>query len=738
MNQIVHLPPLLSDLAVILGLAGLVTLIFSRIRQPVVLGYIVAGLIVSPASSPFKLISDQPNVRVWADLGVIFLMFSLGLEFSFRKLSRVGISALLTALIEVTGVMLLGYCVTRYGLGWRKTDSVLAAAMLSISSTTIILKALDDLRLKTRRFAEMIFAILIVEDLIAIMVLVGLAMVAGGEGVRGLDLLFAAGKLFIVVGSWVVFGYFIVPRLMKFVGRLGGEEMLIVVSLALCLGLSVFAGSFGYSVALGAFVMGSILAESSESHRISESLLPIKNVFAAIFFVSVGMLIDVKVLQTNLGTIALLSALVVGGKFLFASMGSLVSGQTLRTSVQVGMGLGQIGEFSFIIVGTGLLLGLGNSKLYPIAVAVSVITTFLTPLLVRVSHKTAVRIEHWLPHETKKFLVRYAAWAQSRRADRQEQVEYLQGFLRIATNAIVVTVVFFLSGEIVLPRAIAHFPQLKPLLHSALAWGVALLLALPFIWGMFSSFTEKKTKHTGPRIVGHFATVVWLGLLSLRFFPIGIVLLVMAALVGVVVIFLHKELAASYRWFEKRFLDTFKDDPKTRRSKDLLRDLAPWDAHLVRIKVHANSDVVGLSLQEVGLREKHGVNVVVIQRGTRAIVPPASNEKIYPKDELLILGTDEEVEPLRQRLERPPGLRERYQNVEGYELKELLVSERSPLVGLTIKDSGIRERFGGMVVGLERDGERTINPTSIHHIQSGDVLWVVGENEKLRALIDWA
>lgn len=733
----IHLPPLLSDLAVILGLAGLVTLIFSRIRQPLVLGYIVAGLLVSPASSPFKLISDEPNIRVWADLGVIFLMFSLGLEFSFRKLSRVGMSALFTALIEVTCMGLLAYVLTHYALGWRKLDSVIAGAMLSISSTTIIIKTLDDLRLKTRRFAEMIFAILIVEDLIAIMVLVGLSMTGAKQAFSGLNLLIASGKLFVVVGSWVVFGYFIVPRLMKFVGRLGGDEMLTIVSLALCIGLAVVAGHFGYSVALGAFVMGSILAESMESHRISDSLVPIKNVFAAIFFVSVGMLIDVNVLLQNMPIIALFSAVVVGGKLFFVTLGSLISGQTLRTSVQVGMGMGQIGEFSFIIVGAGLAMGLGNPKLYPIVVAVSVITTFLTPLFVRVSHRSASRLEHALPSKVKKFLVRYAAWAQSRRADRQEQEEYLQGLLRLATNAIVIAVVFFLSSEMVLPRVTEYVPQMKNYWHRVIAWGIGLIVSLPFIWGMFSSFAEKRARKFGPLLLGRFATVMWIGVLSIRFFPVGVVLLITGILVAFAVFFFHKELSHSYHWFEERFLDTFRERPKTVRPTDVLRDLAPWDAHLVRIKVHPNSEVVGKSLSEVGLREKHGVNVVVIQRGTKSIVPPTSLEKIYPKDELLVLGTDEEVEPLRQRMERPPGLKERFQSFEGYELKELLVRDNSPLVGVTIKDSDIRERFGGMVVGIERAGERSINPQSTHKIESGDILWVVGETEKLRALIDW-
>lgn len=745
-----HIAPLIRDLALILALGGLVSMLFQRIKQPVVLGYIIAGLIVGPftLSSPAPLVSDVPNVRVWADLGIIFLMFTLGLEFSFRKLMKVGVSAALTAGFEVPIMIFAGYTVGTW-LGWRTMDCIFLGAMMAISSTTIIVKALDEMGLKTRRFSEMIFAVLIVEDLLAVLIMVGLSTFSNTQEFSGLSILASAGQLVMVVGAWFVAGYFLVPRFVGIVGKSGNEEMLTIVSVGLCLCLVVFASYLGYSSALGAFIMGSILAESSESFRIQERLEPLRDLFAAVFFVSVGMLINPYELVSNAPTILILSATVLIMKTTSVTLAGLVTGQTLRTSVQAGFGVAQIGEFSFIIAGLGLSLGLTSPHLYPTAVAVSLITTFTTPYLIRNSHRFAVWLEGRLPGGLKERMALYAAWTQGRRANTERRGQFYGLTGRWLLNGLLMSVVLVIGSEWILPWLKQHSLQIgvsqTPLDWLALgAWLLSVLGAGPFIWAMmsvFSGFTfwdedsaSGRSMRGGTLILARSLTVIWIGLLSIKFFPARTVVLILAAALFSLIGLFYRQLGTYYRWLERQFLKTFEPTAKSSRRTDVLRTLAPWDAHLVRIRVHPNADLVKKSIGDSGLRMKYGLNVVAIQRGFRSIVAPKADEMILPKDELLVLGTDEQIERVRVAIERPPGLSERFHDLAGYELRQFRVTEQSPLVGKAIRDSTIRETTGALVVGIERVEQRIINPDSVLKLDVGDVLWIVGEKDSLDLL----
>ncbi|MFL5813015.1 MAG: cation:proton antiporter [Bdellovibrionia bacterium] len=745
-----HLAPLIRDLAIILAIASVVAFIFQRIRQPVVLGYIVAGMIVGPS---LRLVSDLPSIRTWADLGVIFLMFTLGLEFSFRKLSKVGISAGLTAVFETSCMMLLGFATGRFLLHWAYRDSIFLGAMLSISSTVIILKALEEMGLKTRRFSEMIFAVLIVEDLIAILILVVLSTLGATRGFSGLDFLVSILQLILVIGGWFLAGYFIVPRFIRWVGATGSSEVLTLIALGLCLSLVVFAAYFGYSVALGAFVMGSILAESTESSRIIERMEPLRDVFAAIFFVSVGMLIDPKAAIENWPTILLITGILILAKVIFVTIGAVLTGQTLRTSIQVGFGLGQIGEFSFIIVGLGHSLGITNPRLYPIAVTVSLFTAFTTPYMIRVSHRFAVWLEKMLPIQVRDGLSRYAAWTQERRANRAHTKEFYQLLFRWLLNGLIVSIAFVLTAEIVLPRLSAE-PWSRAIVFSV-SWMIGVVFSAPFIWAMFHVFRDFKL-HTIPNLdpnqesqlpsapprggtllISRIATVIWIGLLSLEFFPARYALAFISAINALLFVAFYPQLEGSYRWFENRFLSAFAPTPKTKPVPDVLRDLTPWDAHLVRIKVHPNAPLVGNTLADTQMRKRYGVSVVAIQRGVQTLVAPKPDQIIFPKDELLVLGTDDQIDTLRPIIERPPGLADRFAGaraIEGYQLKNLFISERSPLLNCTLREAAIREDFGALVVGVERNHRRIINPDSNMKLQPGDIVWIVGEREKLDVL----
>lgn len=383
-----HFPSIIQDLAVILGAAALASILFQRIRQPVVLGYLLAGLVIGPHTPPFSLVVDEAGIRVWSELGVIFLMFSLGLEFSFKKLLSVGKTAAFTGPFEAIFMLALGFGTGKL-VGLSSTDAVFLGAILSISSTTIIIKALEELKLKKERSSQLIFGILVVEDLAGILILVALSTFAssGGESVSVPRLLVEAARLIGIVACWILIGSWTMPRLSAWVGRRFGSEALILLALSLCLFLVSLSAYFHYSVALGAFVMGAILGESSVVHEIEKLLEPIRDVFGAIFFVSIGMLLNPSDLQTYWRMILLVTALTIGGKFVSTFIGAKVTGQSRKDALKAGLSLAQIGEFSFIIAGLGLDLKVMSGYLYPVAVATSVITTFTTPYMIRFANR---------------------------------------------------------------------------------------------------------------------------------------------------------------------------------------------------------------------------------------------------------------------------------------------------------------------------------------------------------------
>lgn len=735
-----HLAPLIQDLAVILAVAGLMSLIFQRIRQPVVLGYIVAGIIVGPYTPPFQFVTDVPSIQTWAELGVIFLMFSLGLEFSFRKLARVGASAGISATVEVLFFLPVGYWVGRL-FGWSTMDSVFLGAMLSISSTTIIIKALDELKLKTHRFAELIFGILIVEDLYAILLLVGLTTAATSQTISGMALLTAAGELILVVGSWFLVGYFVVPRFMRYVGRIGNNEMVTLLSLGLCLGLVVLAARFEYSTALGAFIMGSILAESPLLHRIESRVEPLRDVFGAIFFVSIGMLIDPKILWEYKGTIAALCVVTILGKILSTGLGALASGQTFKNSMRVGLGLAQIGEFSFIIAALGVSLKVTSDFVYPVAVAVSLVTTFTTPYLIQLSGPLADRAEKHLPERIKAFLTRYALWHEQRRASTAGQKDLTPWIARWLLNGLVVSVIFVLCSNQLLPYIREKVTGPENLI-LALGWIASVLISAPFIWGMISAFKKYRPGDgDSARSLGKFPlfafrllTLLWIAGLSFEFFPARYVAMITSITLIVILGLFYRRLESAYRWFETEFLSAFEQKHMDEKAGSMPQ-LAPWDAHLVPLRVHPNSAFSGKKLAEIQLRNRFGLNVVAIQRGIDSIVAPRPEEQLFPLDELLVLGTDDHIGQARPLLEGPSHSPTRAADTSGYELKRFDLSKDGALKkGMTIRNSGIRERFGAMVVGVEREQKRIMNPDSDTRILPGDTLWVVGQSEALMRL----
>lgn len=727
-----HLAPLIRDLAIILAIAGCVTLLFQKIRQPVVLGYIVAGLIVGPHTPPFPLVTDIPNIKILADLGVIFLMFSLGLEFSFRKFTRVGITAGFTAIYEVSSMIFMGFMTGRT-LGWSKIDSIFLGAMVSISSTTIIIKALDELGLKARRFAEMVLGILIVEDLYAILILVTLTTFASVGHFSTLTVAHSLGRLIIIVGSWFFTGFFIVPRFVRYVASFQSDEILAVVAISLCLGLSAISAYFQYSPALGAFIMGSILAESTESYRIEELLKPVRDIFGAIFFVSVGMLIDPSVLWQYKWMILLLSTLIITGKLVHASIGPALTGQPLKTSILIGCSLGQIGEFSFIIASLGITLNTMSPHLYPIIVAASLLTTFTTPYLIRSAPRIANRFEKTLPPKFLEAFAAFSTWRTTQPSWTLNSPEIKGPFLKWITQAFVVILITVTMVEYGV-RALEQIGLEKSWIPQV-AWVLTLIFASPFLWSMLKSFPFRQPQnpsqpHLAP-LLGWVLTGVLLSILSLFFFEAVTVGLVTSLLFILLSTRNIHHLERYYHWLENSFLSVFREQQKNKRRQSIYRQLAPWDGHLVRVKVHSNSEIAGRKILETQLRNRFGINIVAIQRGSQVLVAPKPDYPIFPKDELLLLGTDEQIEKVRTTIENPRLAETTSASIESYEVRRIFIESHSPLPGKKIRDLGLRENFGSMVVGLERHGMRIMNPHSDLMIESQDILSLVGESHQM-------
>ncbi|MFV3290668.1 cation:proton antiporter [Pseudomonas sp. NY11955] len=479
-----HAISFIQDLAVIMLVAGVVTILFHRLKQPVVLGYIVAGFIIGPHTPPFGLIHDEDTIKTLAELGVIFLMFCLGLEFSLRKLFKVGATAFIAAFLEIVLMIWIGFEIGRW-FGWNTMDSLFLGAILAISSTTIIVKALNDLKMKNERFAQLIFGVLIVEDILGIGIIALLSGIAVSGTVSSGEVFSTVGKLSLFMIVALVIGILLVPRLLAYVAKFESNEMLLITVLGLCFGFCLLVVKLEYSMVLGAFLIGAIMAESRQLLKIERLIEPVRDLFSAIFFVAIGLMIDPQVLIDYAWPIVVITLAVVLGKMLSCGMGAFIAGNDGRTSLRVGMGLSQIGEFSFIIAALGMTLQVTSDFLYPVAVAVSAITTLLTPYLIRAADPLSQKLGNVVPSRLARVLSLYGEWL--RNIQPQGESAMLAAMIRrillqVGVNLALVIAIFFSGGYFAgrignwLSEWVSDASQQK-----AVIWGAALLLSLPFL-----------------------------------------------------------------------------------------------------------------------------------------------------------------------------------------------------------------------------------------------------------------
>jgi len=732
-----HLPSLIEDLALILGAAAVTILLFKWLKQPLVLGYIIAGLLVGPHFNLFPNVVEIEGIQIWAEIGVVFLLFGLGLEFSFKRLIKVGAIALVTALSGVFLTLITGYFVGQI-LGWNTMDSIFLGGILSIASTTIIIRAFNELGVKQKKFAGIVTGVLIIEDLVAVVMMVVLTTISVSREFEGVEMAMSMFKLLFFIILWFVLGIFFIPSMLRAFSKLLNEETLLIISLALCFLLVVLAANAGFSPALGAFVMGSMLAETTKAERIEQSIKSIKNLFGAIFFVSVGMLIDPAMLVQHWQPILITTLVLLIGKPLYVTLGAILSGQPINIAIQTGMSLSQIGEFSFIIATLGVSLNVTSDFLYPIAVAVSVVTAFTTPYMIRMSEPMHQFIDRVLPDSWKARLGRYSIGAQ----DVPDEGAWKKLIRLFLLNTSIFSVITF-SIIVLCTRYLgAIIPAIegKRIIISL----VSLLLIAPFLWALAFRRNNReayaliwmKPYQRGPLILLQLTRVAialfFLGLLFSRLYSAGFAVIGVIIASGILLLFRVK-----IRRFYGRIEERFKSNMNQRATvnKGKIPELMPWDAHFARFTMHAHYPFVGKTLSESCLREEFGINIARIRREEDVIDTPTRYERLFPGDELMVIGTDDQLNKFNNYLENAETQVKTPSKEVGLTLQHFKITSSSSLLGKSIRESRLREKIHGLIVGIDRNDQHLLNPESRMKFKLDDVVWVVGSERRVQVFI---
>ncbi|MCS3800961.1 cation:proton antiporter [Niastella sp. OAS944] len=733
-----HLPDLISDLALILGAAAISTLIFKRLKQPLVLGYIIAGFLVGPYFNFIPTVVDKENIETLAEIGVIFLLFSLGLEFSFKKLIRVGGSASITALVEIVFITVAGFFLGQL-MGWSTMDSLFLGGMLASSSTTIILRAFDELGLKTKAFAGIVFGVLIVEDIVVILLMVLLSTVAVTRVFQGAEMLLTILELMFFLVLWFTSGIFVLPTLLKKAQRIMTDEILLILSLALCLGMVVLATVVGFSAELGAFVMGSIIAETTSAEKIEHLLKPVKDLFGAIFFTSVGMMIDPANMVTYATPVLFVTLLTLFGKLFSTTLGAVISGQPLKQSIQVGMSMAQIGEFAFIVATLGLSLGVTSAFLFPVAVGASAITTFTTPYLIKLSGPLYHWLEKVIPAGVIRRINKYSTETKTVTHTSEWRKFIRSTVINGVLMSIIIIAIIVFSSQYVEPWINKNG---NSLLLKAGACLLTLLILSPFLWALAirtpagAYKTMKEDLHFRRiffvvQLIRLALVAFFVGFLLHRFFNLYTGIVFTGVTLFLLIAF-SKKIQALYGKLERRFVSNL-NERETEHSRLNRTELAPWDAHIVPVTVPARAACVGKTLNELKWREMIGVNVVMIKRDDHQIAVPGREQIVYPNDVLLVLGTDHQIQRLSVLIRAEPELDS--QGIGDVALYNYYISETNILKGKTIRHSGLREQANALVVGIERKNDRILNPESDTVLEANDNLFIVGDPKRIKELL---
>lgn len=751
-----EIPFLVKDLALILMVAGIVTIIFKKLKQPLVLGYIVAGFLVSPHMPYTMSVIDETDIKTWADIGVIFTLFSLGLDFSFKKIVKMGASPIIATIVIVFSMMMLGISIG-HSFGWSKMDCIFLGGMLAMSSTTIIYKAFDDMGLRQQKFAGMVMSVLILEDILAIVMMVMLSAIAGGNNPDGEQMIGSVIKIAFFLVLWFIVGIFAIPLFLRSVRKLINNETLLIVALGLCCGMAVLSTKVGFSSAFGAFVMGSILAETIEAEKIIKLVEPVKNLFGAIFFVSVGMLVDPKILiEYAIPILALVGSILIG-QAIFGTFGFMLGGESLKSAMRCGFSMAQIGEFSFIIASLGLSLGVISNYLYPVVVAVSVITTFLTPYMIRLATPTYQVMEKHLPKRLINILNHFAMSHPSTTQQSKWKSLLRQMLINTVAYSILTAAVIALMFTFVLPFTRSLFPGWK--LHwyaNAITGILTLVLIAPFLRAIImkknhsSEWKRLWVESSINRIPLLFTIVVrFVIALAFIFYICNYLTRFTDALMIIIGIAVVSLMIAS-RWTKKRSIKMERLFIHNLRSRDIMAQvngekkplyeghLLDRDIHISDFDVPEDSSWGGKTLKELHLRERFGVDMSSIMRGSQRLNIPNGDTVIFPGDKLQVIGNDDQLQKFATALSTdliPEDL-----EIEKREMKlrQLIISGKSEFCGKSLLESGIRDKYNCMVVGLEEGQENLTKIAPTRTFEKGDILWIVGEESDLQKIMERA
>ncbi|MCM1005119.1 MAG: cation:proton antiporter [Prevotella sp.] len=728
---------LIADLALILLLGAVVTILFKKMKQPVVLGYILAGFLASPKFEYIPSISNLENIDFWAELGIVILMFTLGLEFSFKKLINSGTSAILTAFIIITGMTFCGFGVGQL-LDFNFTNSIFLGGMLSMSSTTIILKAFTDLGLKQKKFASLVLAVLIIEDLFAVLMLVLLSSLAVGD-VQGAELAMSIGKLLFYLILWYVVGVWFIPTFFDKFRRYMNSETLLVVSMGICFGMAILSTLCGFSLELGSFIAGSIIAGTVMAERIEHVVQPVKDLFGAVFFISVGMMVEPAVIAEYWSTILILAVVVIAGMIIFGTTGMLITGQTLKVAMESGFSLTQIGEFSFIIASLGMSLGVLNESLYPIIVAVSVITIFTTPYFIKLSSPAYKFTEKHLPGGLRFLITRY----NEQRSDSSEIGRLWRSILlryvwRIVLFSVMIIAVIMLSRLFLFPLLEGIDKEWGHLIATV----ITLAAMSPFLVMLSFSATKPKERER----LNHSSQIPFIAMRIIRYliginfviyfismtYATRVALVVGASFLVFYIIMASSKLHLRYARMEKKFLGNLNEREDTRTGRN---NVVTGDLHLAFIDVDSATPFVGDRIEDSGIRRDYGVSISSIQRGMRSIPLPGKDTRILPGDILGIIGTDESIQRFNADIEK-------YKKAEAElpasntrtELQSIILSPQSLLIDKTLAQGDIRRDYHAMLLRVIRDDGGEIPLTPDLKFAVGDTLWLVGDPDYINKL----
>ena len=743
-----EVPTLINDLALILIVASTVTLLFKKLKQPLVLGYIMAGFIVSPHMPYTMSVMDTVDIKTWADIGVMFLLFSLGLDFSFKKIIKMGITPVITTLTIIFAMMTLGI-VVGHAFDWKRMDCIFLGGMLAMSSTTIIYKAFTDMGLRQQKFAQPVMSVLILEDILAIVMMVMLSAIASGNNPDGGEMIGSVVKIGFFLVLWFVVGIFAVPWFLRSTRKLVNNETLLIVSLGLCCLMAVVSTKVGFSSAFGAFVMGSILAETIEAAKIEKLVAPVKDLFGAVFFVSVGMLVDPKIIVEYAIPIGVLVLTILIGQSIFGTFGFLIGGQSLKSAMRCGFSMAQIGEFSFIIASLGLSLHVTGEFLYPVVVAVSVITTFLTPYMIRLSVPSYNVLERHLPKTWVRALnnITLSHPSSAPKSNwhsliaQMARITLIYTILSVATIALMFT--FFL-------------PFIRRMMPGMHWWanGICGVLTVMFIAPFLRAIVMKKNHSEEFRALWNdsrsnrmplLVTILVRLIIASAFvfyicnyltrFTNALMMTIAVAVVGIMI--LSRGLKKQSIKMERMFVQNLRSRDIEQQVLGLKKPLYEGhlldrDIHISEIEIPENSTWAGLCLADLRLSNRFGIHVSSILRGHRRINIPGGGDIVFPGDKLQVIGSDSQLAAAHAAVAGDiepddPDIEKREMR-----LSQIVIDNHSPFVGKTLPETGLRSEFNCMVVGREEGKENLSMVGPAYKFRLGDILWIVGEEDALK------